>query len=49
MKQTSTKNTITLKTIQRELKAILAKDITKFTSPQYLNNKNAAFLQFIAA
>ncbi|HEY8780230.1 MAG TPA: hypothetical protein VIM16_01340 [Mucilaginibacter sp.] len=49
MKNTSTKTTITLKAIQQELKAILEKDIRKFTMPQYINNKNAAFLQFIVA
>jgi len=49
MKNTSTKTSITLKAIQRELKAILENDIRKFTLPQYVNNKNAAFLQFIAA
>jgi hypothetical protein len=49
MKNTSTKATITLRTIGLELKAILENDIRKFTAPQYINNKNAAFLQFIAA
>jgi hypothetical protein len=48
MKSTSTKKTITLKAIQRELKAILENDISKFTAPQFINNQNAAFLQFIA-
>jgi hypothetical protein len=47
MKKTSTK-TITLKAIQQELKAILENDIRKFTAPQYINNKNAAFLQLIS-
>jgi hypothetical protein len=49
MKNTSNKTTIALKAIQQELKAILEDDIRKFTAPQYINNKNAAFLQFIAA
>jgi hypothetical protein len=49
MKNTSTKTIITLKAIQQELKAILENDIRKFTAPQYINNKNAAFLQFIVA
>jgi len=49
MKTTSTKTTITLKSIQRELKTILENDIRKFTAPQYVNNRNAAFLQLIAA
>lgn len=49
MKNASTKATITLKAIEQELKAILENDIRKFTAPQYINNKNAAFLQFIAA
>jgi hypothetical protein len=49
MKKTSTKPAITLKAIQQELKAILENDIRKFTAPQYVNNKNAAFLQFISA
>ncbi|HWZ03409.1 MAG TPA: hypothetical protein VNX40_07320 [Mucilaginibacter sp.] len=48
MKNTATKTTITLKTIQRELKAILEVDIRKLTSPQYVNIRNAAFLQLIA-
>ena len=49
MKKTSTKPTITLKAIQKELKAILENDIRKFTAPQYVHNKNAAFMQFISA
>ncbi|WP_295672964.1 hypothetical protein [uncultured Mucilaginibacter sp.] len=48
MKNTSTKTIITLKAIQRELKAILENDIRMLTAPQYVNNKNAAFLQLIA-
>jgi hypothetical protein len=47
MKTTSTKTTITLKAIQQELKAILENDIRKFIGPQYINNKNAAFMQLI--
>jgi len=49
MKKTSTKPTITLKAIQRELKTILENDIRKFTEPQYIGNKNAAFLLLISA
>ena len=49
MKTASTKTTVTIKSIQRELKAILENDIRKFNTPQYIKNKNAAFMQFIAA
>jgi hypothetical protein len=49
MKNTAKNTSITLKAIQQELKTILENDIRKFTAPQYVNNKNAAFLQFIAA
>jgi hypothetical protein len=49
MKTTSTKTVISLKSVEKELKAILEQDIRKLNAPQYINNKYAAFLQFIAA
>jgi hypothetical protein len=49
MKTSSTQTTISLKAVEKELKAILEKDIRKFNAPQYVNNKYAAFLQLIAA
>jgi len=49
MKTTTTKSTVSLKSVEKELKAILEQDIRKFTAPQYINNKHAAFLQLIAA
>jgi len=44
-----TKTTPLLKAIDLELKAILAKDIRKFNTVKEIKNKNAAFLQLIAA
>ncbi len=49
MKTTSTKKFTSLKSIEKELKAILENDIRKFDAPQYTNHKFAAFLQLIAA
>jgi len=49
MKTTSTKQSISLKSVEKELKAILENDIRKLNAPQYVNHKFAAFLQFIAA
>jgi len=45
----STKTTVLLKAIDLELKAILEQDIRKFNSAKFNKNKNAAFLQLIAA
>jgi hypothetical protein len=45
----STKTTVLLKAIDLELKAILEQDIRKFNSAKFNRNKNAAFLQLIAA
>jgi len=49
MKTTTTKNTTSLKAVEKELKAILEQDIRKLSAPQYINHKYAAFLQLIAA
>jgi|GEM_PF-2055284 hypothetical protein len=49
MKNTSKNTRILLKAIELELKAILEIDIKKFSKAGYIKNKNAAFLQFIAA
>jgi hypothetical protein len=49
MKTTATKPTISLKSVDKELKAILEDDIRKLNAPQYAKHKFAAFLQFIAA
>jgi hypothetical protein len=49
MKNTSNKTTVMLKAIDLELKKILEADIRKFTAAKYSKNKNAAFLQLIAA
>jgi hypothetical protein len=48
MKNNTQKITL-LKAIDRELKAILEKDIRKFTAVADVENKYAAFLQLIAA
>ena len=44
-----TKITATIKSFDKELSAILEKDIRKFTAAKDLKIKNAAFLQLIAA
>jgi len=49
MKTTATKPSISLKSVDKELKAILENDIRKFDAPQYAKHKFAAFLQLIAA
>ena len=49
MKNTATKTAVMLKAIDLELKAILEADIKKFNTAKYVRNKNAAFLQLIAA
>jgi len=49
MKTASTKPTISLKSVDKELKAILEDDIRKLNDPQYAKHKLAAFLQLIAA
>jgi hypothetical protein len=49
MKTTPTKQSFSLKSVEKELKAILENDIRKLNAPQYVNHKFAAFLQFIAA
>jgi hypothetical protein len=49
MKNTATKTAVMLKAIELELKAILEADIRKFDTDKYVRNKNAAFLQLIAA
>jgi hypothetical protein len=49
MKTATTKTTTSLRSVEKELKAILENDIRKLTGPQYVNNKFAAFLQLIAA
>jgi hypothetical protein len=41
--------TALVKTIDKQLKAILEQDIRKFTDARDIKNKNAAFLQLIAA
>jgi hypothetical protein len=46
MKTTSTKTTEVIKAIDKQLKAIIAKDILKLDN---VNVRNAAFLQLIAA
>jgi len=45
----STNTTTLLKAIDKQLKTILEQDIRKFTDTRYNKNKNAAFLQLIAA
>ena len=49
MKTTPTKKSISLRSVDKELKAILEDDIRKLSAPQYVNHKFAAFLQLIAA
>jgi hypothetical protein len=49
MKNTANKTTAMLKAIDLELKAILEADIKKLTTAKYIKNKNAAFMQLIAA
>ncbi len=49
MKTSSTKKSISLRSVDKELKAILEDDIRKLNAPQYANHKLAAFLQLIAA
>jgi hypothetical protein len=49
MKNTTTKTDLMLKAIDLELKAILEADIKKFNTAKFIRNKNAAFLQLIAA
>ncbi|BAU52500.1 hypothetical protein [Mucilaginibacter gotjawali] len=49
MKTTATKPTVSLKSVEKELKAILEQDVRKLNAPQYINHKYAAFLQLIAA
>jgi len=49
MKTTTSKSTVSLKSVEKELKAILEQDVRKLNSPQYINHKYAAFLQLIAA
>ena len=49
MKTATTKTTPSLKSVEKELKAILESDIRKLNGPQYVNHKFAAFLQLIAA
>ena len=54
MKNTSTKTNelktaVLLKAFDLELKAILENDLKNFTAAKYNRNKNAAFLQLIAA
>jgi hypothetical protein len=49
MKTTTTKSTVSLKSVEKELKAILEQDVRKLSAPQYINHKYAAFLQLIAA
>jgi hypothetical protein len=45
----STSTTAIVKAIDKQLKAILEQDIRKFTDARDAKNKNAAFLQLIAA
>jgi len=45
----STDTAALLKVIDKQLKSILKKDIRKFTEAKNIKNKNAAFLQLIAA
>ena len=49
MKISTTKKPVSLKSIEKEFKAILEDDIRKLTAPQYINHKFAAFMQLIAA
>ncbi len=49
MKNTATKTERMLKAIDLQLKAILESDIKNFIAAKYIKNKNAAFLQLIAA
>ena len=49
MKANATKTATSLKSVEKELKAILETDIRKLNGPQYVNHRIAAFLQLIAA